>query len=199
MREHILQAIADFDQGTKHSFGESTGYDVLFNKRRYPPKALIGLAAGRVTGRVLGPYDFKGGLRSRCFQILTSNGFEIVVKENISLFLDEVTDGSLYLEGSIEQVWVNRYERDCGARSKAINHFGLNCQVCSFNFESTYGEIGAGFIHVHHIVPLADIGKEYQVDPIRDLRPVCPNCHAMLHKRTPPYSIDELRKILKYG
>lgn len=35
-----------------------------------------------------------------------------------------------------------------------------------------------------------------QIDPISDLRPVCPNCHAMLHKKNPPYTIDELREII---
>jgi 5-methylcytosine-specific restriction protein A len=69
--------------------------------------------------------------------------------------------------------------------------------VCDFNFEAKYGEIGSGFIHVHHLTPLANIGKEYEVDSIRDLRPVCPNCHAMLHKKYPPYSIEELKSICK--
>ena len=57
--------------------------------------------------------------------------------------------------------------------------------------------LGEGFIHVHHIVPLSGLGKSYVVDPINDLRPVCPNCHAMLHKRVPPYTIDELREIME--
>ena len=68
--------------------------------------------------------------------------------------------------------------------------------MCGFNFEQTYGEIGEGYIHVHHIKPLSEIQEGYEVDPINDLLPVCPNCHAMLHKKTPPYTPKELRKVL---
>ena len=65
------------------------------------------------------------------------------------------------------------------------------------DFENTYGAIGAGFIHVHHIKQISEIGEQYEVDPLQDLVPVCPNCHAMLHKRKPPFSVDELRAMLK--
>ena len=58
--------------------------------------------------------------------------------------------------------------------------------------------MGAAYIHVHHLKPLATIGSEYEVDPIRDLRPICPNCHAMIHKREPPYTIEEMKQIVKY-
>tara|TARA_R110002050_G_scaffold54303_4_gene122942 strand:- start:29513 stop:29710 length:198 start_codon:yes stop_codon:yes gene_type:complete len=60
-----------------------------------------------------------------------------------------------------------------------------------------YGEIGKGFIHVHHLTPISEIGKKYQIDPINDLRPVCPNCHSMLHRRNPPISVNELKEIIK--
>ncbi|MEX2515469.1 MAG: HNH endonuclease [Gammaproteobacteria bacterium] len=69
-----------------------------------------------------------------------------------------------------------------------------------FHFENFYGELGSKYIHVHHLTPLSEVGAEYEVDPVNDLRPVCPNCHAMLHKRNPPFSIDELSDIIsKYG
>lgn len=45
---------------------------------------------------------------------------------------------------------------------------------------------------MHHLTQLSKIGQGYEVDPVNDLRPVCPNCHAMLHKRNPPYAIDKL-------
>ncbi len=59
-----------------------------------------------------------------------------------------------------------------------------------------YGQIGEGFIHVHHLKPLSEIGQEYEVDPIEDLRPVCPNCHAMLHRKKPPYTIEQLKDLI---
>jgi 5-methylcytosine-specific restriction protein A len=52
------------------------------------------------------------------------------------------------------------------------------------------------FIHVHHLTPLSTIGKKHKVDPREDMRPVRPNCHEMLHRRTTAFSIDELRSKL---
>ena len=52
-------------------------------------------------------------------------------------------------------------------------------------------------IHVHHLRPLAAQGTEYELDPIEDLRPACPNCHAMLHARPDALSIEELRALLR--
>jgi 5-methylcytosine-specific restriction protein A len=80
--------------------------------------------------------------------------------------------------------------------TNCIEHYGTNCYICGFNFEKKYGEIGRDFIHVHHIKPLSEIGKKYELNPIQDLRPVCPNCHAMLHRKKSPYSIDELNQII---
>jgi 5-methylcytosine-specific restriction protein A len=64
------------------------------------------------------------------------------------------------------------------------------------NFEESYGEVGKQFIHVHHIDPVASKTGEYEIDPQKDLIPVCPNCHAMIHKKTPPYSVEELKQLL---
>jgi hypothetical protein len=112
-------------------------------------------------------------------------------------FPDEVDAGKNYYEGAVRRVSVNAYERDSNARQKCIEHYGLNCSVCSFNFEDAFGKLGEGFIHVHHLYPISKIGEAYKVDPINDLCPVCPNCHAMLHRRSPPLSPDELKRLLK--
>ncbi len=96
----------------------------------------------------------------------------------------------------MRQALVNLYERKPAARVACIAHYGATCSVCDFNFGKIYGEIGEGFIHVYHLTEISSIGEEYEVDPIKDLRPVCPNCHAMLHKRDPAYSIDELKDMI---
>lgn len=100
-------------------------------------------------------------------------------------------------EGVKRTITVNSYERNSQAKSRCLEHWQAICSVCGFDFEKTYGELGKGFIHVHHLVPVSQIGKKYQVDPINDLRPVCPNCHSMLHKRNPPLEIDELKAIIR--
>jgi HNH endonuclease len=88
-------------------------------------------------------------------------------------------------------------DRRPGARKECIKHFGPTCQVCGFNFEEFYGEVGKGFIHVHHHrLQLAVSKGKHKVDPINDLIPLCPNCHAMAHQRNPMLSIEELRSKL---
>lgn len=98
-------------------------------------------------------------------------------------------------EGAIKQIMVNAYERNPTARKECLEKYGFKCSVCGFDFEEVYGEIGIGYIHVHHLKPLNEINGEYKVDPINDLRPVCPNCHSMLHKAK--FSIEQLREKLR--
>ena len=102
-------------------------------------------------------------------------------------------DEALY-EGSLIKVMANKYERNRDARKKCIEIKGAKCAVCGFDFVEMYGEVGKGFIHVHHVVPISSIGKTYKLDIIKDLVPVCPNCHYMLHRKNPPYEIVELKK-----
>ncbi len=114
-----------------------------------------------------------------------------LIKENI-IYPDDIVDNDLF-EGSKKQIIVNAYERSSQARQKCIEYYGTKCTICCFNFEKIYGDIGKDFIHVHHIKPLSEIDEKYKINPIEDLRPVCPNCHAMLHKRKPAYSIEEVQ------
>lgn len=108
----------------------------------------------------------------------------------------ELSAGEPFVEGAARQVLVNRYERDPGARRACIIHYGPACVVCGFNFAAVYGPLAEGFIHVHHLKSLAEIGAEYVVDPVADLRPVCPNCHAVIHLGGITRSVDEVRLLL---
>jgi len=109
----------------------------------------------------------------------------------------EKNEQKVYTEGTPNQVLITKYERNPFARKTCIEHYGLLCSVCEFDFKEKYGELGNGFIHVHHLKQVADIKKQYNIDPIKDLTPVCPNCHAMIHKRKEPYTIDELKEKIK--
>jgi hypothetical protein len=124
---------------------------------------------------------------------------EIVAKIEASedIFPEEVIEPEKYYEGTTRQIAVNVYERNPLARKKCLEHYGYDCFICDFNFEEKYGKAGAGFIHVHHLTPLSEIGVEYELDPVKDLRPVCPNCHAMIHKGKPAYTIEEMKKMVK--
>ena len=91
-----------------------------------------------------------------------------------------------HFEGGKTTILVNKYERNRIAREKCIEYHGVTCVVCGFNFEKVYGDIGKDFIEVHHLIKVSDKKQVYEVSPVKDLRPVCPNCHAMLHKKDPP-------------
>ncbi|MFM8392807.1 MAG: HNH endonuclease, partial [Acidobacteriota bacterium] len=112
-------------------------------------------------------------------------------------FPDELEPGKSYVEGAKKQVLVNAYERDSRARSDCLKHYGYDCVVCGFNFESSYGERGKDYIHVHHLKPISLTDGQYELDPLQDLRPVCPNCHAMLHRGKQLLSIEELKDCLQ--
>ncbi len=133
------------------------------------------------------------------------------IKKELVLALEEVgltgeeqfpeeipIEGQNFLPEGIKRIiTVNTYERNSKARQKCIEYWKAICSVCHFNFEKKYGELGKGFIHVHHLIPISEIGQTYQVDPINDLRPVCPNCHSMLHRKNPPLTIDELKERIR--
>ena len=104
-----------------------------------------------------------------------------------------------FVEGATRQIFVNAYERNAGARAACIAHFGTVCRVCETDLVAIYGEVARGYIQVHHLRSLAEVGRQYEVNPLTDLIPVCPNCHAMLHQRRPAYTPEELRAMLGRG
>lgn len=102
-----------------------------------------------------------------------------------------------YYEGEKRRRIATYYERDPKARKECIDKHGLSCAVCGFNFEKVYGNHGKNYIHVHHIVPLHTIGKRYKIDPIKDLIPLCANCHAMIHIGKEMKTVDKLKELLR--
>jgi len=114
----------------------------------------------------------------------------------VPLATSGTTAREVFFEGAVKRAELSVYERSPEARRMCIQHYGTKCSVCDFDFGKVYGQLAEGFIHVHHLTPLARIGAKYTVDPVRDLRPVCPNCHAVLHMKTPPLDIDVVKKII---
>nr|MBQ4318855.1 HNH endonuclease [Clostridia bacterium] len=101
-------------------------------------------------------------------------------------------------EGKKTASYVTKYERSSKNRRAAIKSHGTVCQICGFDFEKTYGELGKGFIEVHHIKPLYSNEDEVIPDPDKDLICVCANCHVMFHRkkdRVP--SPQQLKNIIK--
>ena len=129
-------------------------------------------------------------LKERTFWLLTTSLEPLPgLQSGEPGFPDEVAE---YVEGATKRVVVNAYERDPKARRQCLLHHGFSCVVCGFNFADNFGEIGNEFIHVHHLKAISKTKEAHTVDPQKDLRPVCPNCHAMLHRSEPPFTIEEL-------
>ncbi len=111
------------------------------------------------------------------------------------LSLLEIKQNNEFYDGRMLKSIIKKYERNPINRELCLKFHGYNCKICGMSFEDVYGDIGKNYIHVHHIEQLS-IKKLHLIDPINDLIPVCPNCHAMLHRKTPPLSPDELKNII---
>ncbi|MCL6741580.1 HNH endonuclease [Sphingomonas sp. RB56-2] len=123
--------------------------------------------------------------------------FALVPVEETSQSLIENAEG--LPEGSVLRVEVNRYERSRINRAACIEIHGAVCKACDFSFAEAYGPVGEGFIHVHHVTPVSMLGPDYTVNPCTDLVPLCANCHAIAHRRTPPFTLDEIRALRQGG
>lgn len=100
-------------------------------------------------------------------------------------------------EGAVLKLVVNKYERSASARRLCIAIHGVACKACGVRLEDLYGLLAAGRIHVHHVSPLSALGENYQVDPVLDLIPLCPNCHFVAHLQEPPLTAEQLRSLLQ--
>jgi 5-methylcytosine-specific restriction protein A len=99
-------------------------------------------------------------------------------------------------EGALTRVAVNRYERRPANRAAAIAAHGAACKACGFDFAQFYGVLGEGFIEVHHRTPVSQMLENCVIDPVKDLVPLCSNCHQMVHREDPPIPAEKLRELL---
>jgi hypothetical protein len=78
----VLRAIEEYDRlgperfFSEHGFGPTTTYDLVWNERRYPPKAILGMAYEFATGQRLASGDFEGG-KTGAVRVLGRLGFAI--------------------------------------------------------------------------------------------------------------------------
>lgn len=154
---------------------------------RHSPQELV----LRSTGKLIAP----GFIRP--YAICATPRFLESDVEGPVLAPDEGPSEGTLVEGATIQVTVNPFERNPVARRRCIAHFGCKCFTCGLDFAVKYGEIGVGFIEVHHLNPLSEISGEYEVDPIRDLRPLCPNCHAIIHRKQPLLTVADVRRLIE--
>lgn len=127
---------------------------------------------------------------NKYIEVLVENEFE-----EDYIHYGELIDGETYLEGATKTIIVNVYERDIKVRKACINTYGVICSVCGINFEAVYGERGKDFIEIHHLIPLHKIKESYVVSA-DDLRPICSNCHSMIHRYRDNMTIERLRELI---
>lgn len=125
--------------------------------------------------------------------------FDTFMRQDIAIFENDISqliDKENYSEGAQENITLSKYERNKKARAACLAYHGTACVICGTDFEKAYGPEFAGKIEVHHIVPISQISEEYEVDPINDLVPVCPNCHTAIHsKKNGVYTIEEMKQL----
>lgn len=187
-RNSVLRAITLFDRMGRREFLRDNGFGtaktwmLVYRGRQYDSKAIVGVALGFEIGTAMRSKDFRGGLRS-VVPKLKSLGFVVVALEvsDASVRLPEEV-GQSYPEGAVRSILVDRVERSAQARIDCIEAHGHCCAACGLDFAERYGKEFSGLIHVHHLRPLSRSKKKgRRVNPKRDLRPICPNCHAAIH------------------
>jgi 5-methylcytosine-specific restriction protein A len=182
----------------REAFYVDINFETLLNPEKEPILTLDLLKTGGLAAQNWTPQASGISIRPELVGELEALWFDFLITQDIrhNPFVSNRKDRLTYTEGTASQVTQTRYERNPYARKACVKHYGYSCAVCGFNFEQVYGDLGRGFIHVHHLTQVAKVAKEYTVDPINDLRPVCPNCHAMLHKRKEALSIEELKALM---
>lgn len=175
-------------------------FDVLLNPGVEPILTTELLSTGNLTKQTWTPQSSGIPLKDDIAEELEAVWFDFLSTHKVhnNPFTDHKEPHKIFTEGTPNQVFLTRYERNPYARKKCIDYYGYSCVVCNFNFERLYGEMGKDFIHVHHLNQISDIGKEYILDPIEDLRPICPNCHSIIHRWREPLTIEEMCQLINH-
>lgn len=118
-----------------------------------------------------------------------------------SLEAEDVSDEGVDLsKASVVEIrqyrFHRRIERNPAAAKLAKRIHGTSCQCCGFDFQATYGNLGAGYIEAHHLKPLSSLeeGAAVNYDLSSDFAVLCANCHRMIHRQADPSNVDKLRE-----
>lgn len=202
-RKAVINAIEEFNTLgrdeflAKYSFKRARIYFLIYEGKQYDCKPVLWAAYQFQFGEPL-VARASGGVNKTVRPHLQNMGFQVVAEfiQEASVALPEEAGAQDLWEGAKQTITVNSYERSVAARAECIEHHGSACCVCGFDFAANYGETFLGFIHVHHLVPLSEIKVAHKVNAKEDLRPVCPNCHAVIHYGGETRSIEEVQKLV---
>jgi hypothetical protein len=131
---------------------------------------------------------------------------DIAVVQAPPLQVEWTTDGQdegvnfEYEEGIRRQAERSFFQRNPQLAQQAKASFSCVCKVCGFDFAKTYGRLGQGFAEVHHLNPLSERPPTEWTATVRtnieEVAVLCANCHRMIHRRKPAFSIEELRAMI---
>lgn len=153
---------------------------------------------GYETMKILHSYGIRGDVKGALAEYdLTSNNIMSLLLE-LKSTSQEIEENVTYIEGATKAHLISSFERDANVRKKCISYYGCVCQACGFDFYNKYGEAAQGYIEVHHKLPLSTLRSNYVVDPINDLVPLCSNCHSVVHRKIPPYTVKELKIMITH-
>jgi 5-methylcytosine-specific restriction protein A len=174
-------------------------FELLLNPSIDPILTLDVLMSGNLQKQNWIPMSSGVSIKPEVVDELENTWFGLITKTNNrnNPFKESPIRDFSFVEGKRTIVSSVKFERNPHARKKCLEHFGFNCVVCDFNFEETYGVVGREFIEVHHLNPISDMGGEYSFNPIESLRPVCSNCHSIIHRQKQPLSIQEVKNLMK--
>lgn len=199
-REDVLQAMDRVERdGIPEGFGPAKVWFVQHPKTGHflPVKPVWGLATGQ-TGADFISHHGRDKLRALGFLVPGPDD----PAADLALSPAELVTRSTFTEGAIRQVTTNRRERSPEARSEAEAHYrALNggrllCEGCRIDFGQVYGPRGEGFMHFHHLSRLAEANGAREVSGAEDLVPLCPNCHAMVHRGERMWTMADLKTAL---
>lgn len=190
--EFIWQAVQRFIAGESMlEFGPSTDFDLIVDDRRFPPKAVFGMALSMATGgqEVL-PKHFTGGEDSACFRLIRDAGFDIVAKNAVATRSEALAAPEQeWTEGSYRLVPHWKRERAAGlSKAKKAQyrrlHGKLTCEHCGFDPVQVFGsEIGEACIEVHHAKVQVSEMQPGHTTSLDDLQCLCANCHRFIHRQ----------------
>jgi 5-methylcytosine-specific restriction protein A len=139
---------------------------------------------------------FKNGLVVQLEKVINENNIDSTSNDEQKYFEGQ-------LKSKVKEVFSMR--RSAFARKKCLEYYFPNnknfkCILCGFDFEKQYGSMGVKFIEVHHIESHTTKSKiigEHEVNPIKDLIPICSNCHSIIHREKPAVTIERMAEIIK--
>lgn len=196
----VLAAMARLAAGERREgFGEAKVWFVRHPEtgHLFPAKMVWGLVTGR-PGRDFISHQARDGLRRLGFDLPGPDQPAAEIAESP----ESLAALPLGLEGAERQVTRNIRERDPTARRAAEVHWRqqhdgrLVCEGCDLDFSRRYGMRGEGFMHFHHVEPLALAEGPRAAPGPEALVPLCPNCHAMVHRGEDLLSVEDLRRLI---